>query len=204
MKTLLLSVALLTALTLTAAEPPKPAAPAPDPYASGQFGLSYFASYRVHDFDGLNNRVGYGPELSYAVTRNFTIAFEGITENPQHSYFDEGGINSKWYLPLGDSGFAAYALLGYTYRFETDLPHDNASSFTASGKTPEPRASADELDDRRHRMNAGIGLELRGKPKSLFGIFTPAVFADGRWTHDFNEVGHAVFRLGGSFGFGHR
>ncbi len=39
-----------------------------------------------------------------------------------------------------------------------------------------------------NRMNAGAGIEVRG----------PIVyaFADGRWTHDFATIGHALFRVG--------
>lgn len=39
-----------------------------------------------------------------------------------------------------------------------------------------------------NRMNAGAGVELRGGRVHAF--------VDGRWTHDFVHVGHALFRVG--------
>jgi len=50
------------------------------------------------------------------------------------------------------------------------------------------------LDEDQNRMNAGAGLEWRVS-RHL------AAFADGRWTHDFRDVGHVLFRLGGSIRF---
>lgn len=205
MKKLLLSALLAMAfIDLPAAAPP----PVPDdPYAPGKFALSYFATYRVREFDGVLDRFGSGPELSYSITRNFTIAVEGISENPQHSFFDEGGINGKWYMPIGKSGWSFYPLLGYTYRFE-DLPggtvtHRSPGKKTKGGGWKEGSVTTSQLEeDGRSRMNAGVGIELRGKPNGLFGIFTASAFADGRWTHDFETVGHALFRVGGSLAFG--
>ena len=161
-KLLLCAIASLLVINLPAADPPKPVdapklklASSDDPYSAGQFGLSYFASYRVREFDGILDRFGSGPELSYAITRNFTIAIEGISENPQHSFFDEGGINSKWYLPISKSGFAVYGLLGYTYRFE-DLPGGSlsAGSFKPGKKGKDGNATTIDLEeDGRSRMN---------------------------------------------------
>jgi len=204
-KLLLCAVLSLLAINLPAADPPKPAqapkltlAANDDPYAAGRFGLAYFASYRVREFDGVLDRFGSGGEFSYSITRTLTLAVEGISENPQHSFFDEGGINSKWYLPISKSGFAAYGLLGYTYRFE-DLP-GGVRHHQAGWKKGGAATTIDE--DRRSRMNAGAGIELRGKRNGLFGIFTVGAFADGRWTHDFDTIGHALFRVGANFGFG--
>lgn len=39
-----------------------------------------------------------------------------------------------------------------------------------------------------NRMNAGAGVEVRAK--------LVYAFVDGRWTHDFRTLGHALFRLG--------
>jgi hypothetical protein len=45
-----------------------------------------------------------------------------------------------------------------------------------------------------NRMNAGAGIAWRtGKHFELF--------ADGRWTHNFTTIGHALFRVGGGWGF---
>ena len=50
------------------------------------------------------------------------------------------------------------------------------------------------LDESQHRMNAGAGLEaVLSRNAALFG--------DGRWTHDFRDVGHALFRAGISLRF---
>ncbi len=50
------------------------------------------------------------------------------------------------------------------------------------------------LDQCDNRMNAGAGLEFRlGKHG--------AIFADGRWTHNFEVLGHALFRTGISVRF---
>ena len=50
------------------------------------------------------------------------------------------------------------------------------------------------LDQCDNRMNAGAGLEIRlGKHGALF--------ADGRWTHNFEVLGHALFRTGFSVRF---
>lgn len=48
------------------------------------------------------------------------------------------------------------------------------------------------VDD--NRMNAGAGLEYRAT--EIVGLF-----ADGRWTHNFEQSGHALFRLGASIRF---
>ena len=45
-----------------------------------------------------------------------------------------------------------------------------------------------------NRMNAGAGVEWRATKR--FGLF-----ADGRWTHDFATLGHALFRVGGTVSF---
>lgn len=49
-----------------------------------------------------------------------------------------------------------------------------------------------DLDE--NRMNAGAGIEWRAA--KTFGLF-----ADGRWTHDFRTLGHALFRVGGNLSF---
>jgi hypothetical protein len=49
-----------------------------------------------------------------------------------------------------------------------------------------------DLDE--NRMNAGAGIEWRAT--KTFGLF-----ADGRWTHDFDTLGHALIRVGGNVSF---
>lgn len=50
------------------------------------------------------------------------------------------------------------------------------------------------LDEDQNRMNAGAGIEWRFSKVA-------GVFVDGRWTHDFNRLGHALFRSGLTFRF---
>lgn len=50
------------------------------------------------------------------------------------------------------------------------------------------------LDESEHRMNAGAGLEVNFSDHV-------GVFLDGRWTHNFTDVGHALFRLGATLRF---
>lgn len=50
------------------------------------------------------------------------------------------------------------------------------------------------LQEDDNRMNAGAGVEWRATKR--FGLF-----ADGRWTHNFDTLGHALFRVGGNIAF---
>lgn len=50
------------------------------------------------------------------------------------------------------------------------------------------------LDDVENRMNTGAGVELRLGARL-------AAFLDGRWTHNFDDVGHGLFRSGLSLKF---
>lgn len=138
-------------------------------YAAGSFTLAPFASYRAHEVERLDGRVGGGLELSWFPVDHIAIAFETLSErienSPWYDSFGEVGANFKGYLPLGRSGVAPYGFIGYTRDL---IGHDN-------------------------RMNAGAGLEYRYK--------RVGVFADGRWTHNFGEVGQALFRFGGAVNF---
>lgn len=141
----------------------------PDPYAAGQWRLSPFASYRVHELGSFDGKFGGGLSLSYAPAKNTALELETLSESFDDSHwkdtFTEAGANFKGYLPLGKSGLAPYALIGYTRNL---------------------------LED-ENRMNAGAGIEYRYK--------RVGVFLDGRWTHNFETIGHALFRLGGSLSF---
>lgn len=133
-------------------------------YRAGQFSVSPFASYRGHEFSELDGKVGGGLALGYSVSRNVTLELEAGGEEyesaPVVDSLMEAGANAKGYLPIGNSGFAPYGLIGYTR----------------------------DIDAKENRMNAGAGLEFRFQRAH--------VFADGRWTHDFRELGHALFRAG--------
>ncbi len=97
---------------------------AASPYQAGQIGLTPFASYRVHEFDSLDGELGVGLAASYALTRNLTLEVwtlsEGYQSDPVIDSLTEAGANVKFYAPIKDSGFAPYALLGYSRGLHTD------------------------------------------------------------------------------------
>ena len=164
-------------------------APAPAPYTAGQVTLAGFGSYRAATLDQLDGRFGGGAEVSYFVKDNVALALETLTENAGHSAIDEAGLNFKGYLPLKNTGFAPYGLLGVSHSFE-------GSSFTQTryDKKKGDVTTTTVTRDGDWRFNAGAGVEFRAG--RTFGVF-----ADGRWTHDFDTLGHALFRVGANLRF---
>jgi len=142
-----------------------------DVWRPGQFSISPFASYRVREFDGVLDRFGGGLAVGYQLTRNLTLEAETISEGLQPFPI----INS---IAEAGMNLKAYLPLG-----NTGLAPYGLLGYTHGFKPTE-----------ENRMNAGAGLELRAN--KYF-----AVFADGRWTHDFRTLGHALFRVGGSVRF---
>lgn len=116
-----------------------------DPFAPKQFSVSPFASYRVRNFDGVLERFGGGLAVGYSFSRNLTLEAETLSEGvhrlPLQNSITEAGLNLKSYVPLGTSGLAPYALIGYTHGFK---PVEES------------------------RFNAGAGLELRAKYLAVF------------------------------------
>lgn len=102
---------------------PRDAGATRDVYAAGQIGLTPFASYRVHEFDSLDGEMGVGLAASYALTRNLTLEVwtlsEGYESAPVIDSLTEAGANVKFYAPIKESGFAPYALLGYSRGIHT-------------------------------------------------------------------------------------
>lgn len=188
---------LLTAFALctlgvpaSAGEPARPEGRTPNaPYHAGQFTVAGFGSYRAATLDALDGRFGGGSEVSYFVKDNIAVALEALTENVGHSAIDEAGLNFKGYLPIKNSGFAPYGLLGVSHSFE-------GASFTQStfDKKKGEMTTTTVLKDGDWRFNAGAGVEFRAY--KTFGVF-----ADGRWTHDFDHLGHALFRVGANLRF---
>ena len=167
----ILSIAVYSKASDKPAPPPIDDAAEYSLFGKGKISISPYASYRVKDFDGVLDRFGGGAQISYFVVDNLALEANFLSEGLQFhdksfadSFTDAGG-NVKGYWPLGKTGFAPYILVGYTRGLKLD----------------------------ENRMNAGAGLELRGK----YGL----VFADGQWTHDFDRVAHAVLRLGAGFHF---
>ncbi len=154
-------------------------------FAKGTWAVSPFASYRVHEFGAADGKFGGGLALSYFAADNLAVELETVSEHFDDSHwadsFTEAGVNAKGYLPLGATGFAPYLLVGYTRAgLDGVSPHQNGAT--------ESRATG------QNRMNAGAGIEWRATKR--FGVF-----ADGRWTHDFDTLGHALFRVGGNLSF---
>lgn len=164
---LLASVVCASAATTNA---PPPSTSAPSLFEADTITVAGFRSVRVSDHESEHGRFGAGAEIGYALTKNWTVAGEFVTENPQHGDIDELGLNLKYYVPLKKS-LAAYGLLGVTYSFD------------------EETLAGDTTRDRQWRMNLGAGLEVRAAKHV-------GIFADGRWSHNFDDVGNGLFRLG--------
>jgi hypothetical protein len=117
-------------------------------YQKGDVILAPFASLRVAEFDGDLESFGGGALLQYHLTDQLALETSFVSEKVyfhDQSFWDsfkEFGLNAKYYLPLSNSGFAPYGLLGWTY----------------------------DLQRVENRMNAGAGIEYRfSKSISAFG-----------------------------------
>ena len=132
-----------------------------DVFGSGSIGqttIDNLTGTRVrHDI-----RLGAGAGLNYFLTRNIGLAAEGYSENPHHSFVNSASGSLILRLPLGQSGFAPYALAGAGHQFE---PTD------------------------RWFVQLGAGLEFRFSPK--IGIFTDAryVMAEGGRNYGLGRAG---------------
>lgn len=141
-----------------------------NPFEKGYLVLSPYASYNVRQFDGViskGERLGGGMALQYHIAP--TVAIEG-------SFLSEG---LHWQgRPFGDSFTdASLNVKSYFPVGDTGL-----APYVLVGYT---RGLREDVN----RMNAGAGIELRAA--KLFNVF-----ADGQWTHDFQHLGHALFRVG--------
>ena len=118
--------------------PPAPkSAQEPGPFDAGRFNVSPFAALKVTEIGQKTGKWAGGIALSYSAADNVDVEVSALsyqlTDDPVVESFDEGAVNFKGYLPLGQSGFAPYGLIGYT----RDHPAD------------------------QNLMNAGAGLEFR-------------------------------------------
>ncbi len=186
MKSLLLLISIIS-LSSFAAEVKPTNGPSPevvkavkDLYGAGTVSIGAFGSYRLQDFHHTDDRVGAGALVQYMVVKNVAIEVSALSEGiDDHSFVDsinEASANLKAYLPLGKSGLAPYALVGYTREFVTAI---------------EPgRCNTGRSGDDNDRFNVGAGLELRGEYLFAFG--------DVQWTHAFDsdELNHYLGRLG--------
>lgn len=150
-----------------------------DLYAAGQISVTPFASYRVHEFESLDGEAGVGLGLGYALTRNLTLhgwaLSEEYTDEPVIDSITSAGAGLKFYAPIKNSGFAPYAVLGYS------------------------REIAAQVDN----METGAGLEQRFKVGKLKGAaFIEGVWVQNFGTTDPVSYAHARFSAGVGFQFG--
>jgi hypothetical protein len=182
------AAAVVVLVGLLAGFSPAVSAPAVE-YAAGQWTVAGFASYRAHEFNSLGGRFGGGAEVSYFLKDNVALALESLTEDAGHAALDETGLNLKGFLPIRHTGFAPYGLLGVSHCWE------GASRTRATYDKKEGSLTQTTIRDAGDwRFNAGAGVEFRAS--KTFGVF-----ADGRWTHDFKTLGHALFRVGANLHF---
>lgn len=175
---LLLLGVLATCMTHAAESPAAKAVQkieAQSPYQSGVISATTFASYRVHEFGQFDGELGVGLGVGYAITRNLTIEGwalgEHYTDEPAIDSISEAGAYLKFYAPIKESGFAPYAVVGYSRGIHTDA----------------------------NNMEAGIGLEYRFL-KHLTA-FADGVWVQNFGLEDPVSYAHAKFRLGGGFTF---
>ena len=80
----------------------------------GEDNLKHLSTDRVHD----DTKLGAGIGANYYVTRNFGLGAEAYSQNDGGAFVNSATASALARLPLGDSGFAPYALAGGGYRFQ--------------------------------------------------------------------------------------
>jgi len=80
----------------------------------GKYTIDHLSGDRVYN----NTRLGGGLGLDYFITRYIGLDAEAYTENGSPTFVDSASANLLLRLPLGQSGFAPYALGGAGYRFD--------------------------------------------------------------------------------------
>ena len=144
----------------------------PKPFSAGSFSFGSFASLRVHEFDGRTEDFGGGLFAQYMVANNIALEANVLSEG---LHFEDVAF-SESFTDAG-ANLKGYLPIGTT-------------GFAPYGFIGYTR----DLEHDENRMNAGAGLEFRTR-KLFFA------FIDGQWTHDFDTLGHALFRLGGGVWF---
>lgn len=167
------------------------------PYKAGVVTASPFASYRVHEFGKFDGKWGGGLAVDYSFTKNLTLELSTLSEGYSHgeaavNSLDEASANFKFYVPIKNSGLAPYGLLGYTHDLNSG-DDDWRTRIEPQSECQDPTFISHSRDRGDNRMNAGVGIEYRYK--------FAKVFADGVWSHDFEALGHALFRIGGGLTF---
>jgi hypothetical protein len=80
----------------------------------GKYTLDHLSGARVYN----NTRLGAGLGLNYFFTRFVGMDAEAYSENSPGAWVDSASVNLLLRYPVGDSGFAPYALGGAGYRFD--------------------------------------------------------------------------------------
>jgi len=80
----------------------------------GKYTLDHLSGARIYH----NTRLGAGMGLNYFFTRYLGLDAEAYSENGPGAFVDSASANLIVRYPVGDSGFAPYALGGAGYRFD--------------------------------------------------------------------------------------
>jgi len=79
-----------------------------------KYTLNHLSIQRVND----NTKLGAGVGANYFFTRNLGVGAEAYSQNDGGDFVNNVTGNILARLPLGESGFAPYALAGGGYRFQ--------------------------------------------------------------------------------------
>jgi len=80
----------------------------------GKYTLDHLSGARIYN----HTRLGAGLGANYFFTRYVGLGAEAYSENGPGAWVDSASANLILRYPLGDSGFAPYALGGGGYRFD--------------------------------------------------------------------------------------
>ena len=98
-----------------------------DTYRAGElsldgFGTASFSEYTINHLSAQrvndDTKLGAGVGANYFFTRNFGVGAETYSQNDGGDFINNATANFLARLPLGESGFAPYALAGGGYRFQ--------------------------------------------------------------------------------------
>lgn len=142
-----------------------------DLFAAGKWSANPFVAYSVSELGEFNGDFAGGLSLGYAVTRNLTLEAWALgnkyESEPVSDSVDQAGAYVKFYAPIKTSGFAPYAILGYSHGFRNDS----------------------------HNMDTGAGVEYRFKLSGRLSanIFADSVWVQNFGLQD--PVTYAKFKL---------
>ena len=86
------------------------------------FGMGSIGQRTIRHLSGRSvvddGRVGAGAGVNYFFTRHLGFGWEAYSQNIHGTFIDNGSMNLLGRLPLGESGFAPYAMGGGGYQFD--------------------------------------------------------------------------------------